>query len=90
VLLWLPAGLKVFLSLSISMLAFEAAEAAEKLSVGRSSVSVSRLSRFGLMLRADIVQVQGAEMARFRFCDGRFSEVDGGEIVSGYSGRADS
>ncbi|KAI1676015.1 hypothetical protein KJE20_14403 [Pyrenophora tritici-repentis] len=68
---WLLGGLKVFLSLSMSALVFKAAPAADTLWVGRTSVSVSRLGRLGLVVRADIVQVTGADVTRFRFRDGR-------------------
>jgi hypothetical protein len=82
VLAWLLVGLNVFLSLSISVLAFEAVETADRLWVRRSPASVSRLGRFGLLLRVDILQKQGAgEMLRFRFNDASCFGVDGGDRV---------
>ena len=62
---WLPSGLKAFLSLSNSTLAFEAPPAADTLWAGRISLSVSHLGRFGLGMRVDIEQVQSDEGARF-------------------------
>lgn len=53
-LVWLPGGLKVFVSLSMSALELEAAPTADALWAGRTSISVSRLGRLGLVLRADI------------------------------------
>jgi hypothetical protein len=50
-LAWLPGGLKVFVSLSISALELEAAPIADALWAGIISVSVSRLGRLGLVLR---------------------------------------
>jgi hypothetical protein len=41
-------------------------------------VSVSRLGRLGLVVRADIVWVAG-DVTCFRFSDGPFSGVEGGE-----------
>jgi hypothetical protein len=89
-LAWLPGGLKVLLSLSISALALEAAPATDTLWIGRTSASVSRLGRLGLVLRADIVYAQGVEeIVRFRFSDAQVSGVNGGERASVWA-RADS
>jgi hypothetical protein len=82
VLAWLLVGLNVFLSSSISVLALEAIEAADRLWVRRSPASVSRLGRFGLVLRVDILQERGAgEKVRFRFSDASCFGVDGGDRV---------
>jgi hypothetical protein len=78
VLAWLLGGLKVFLSLSVSTLAVEAAPTEDAPWKGRTSVSVSRL-RLGLVVRVDIALVQAAgAVARFRF-GGRLSGSNGGD-----------
>ena len=84
---WLLDGLKVFVPFNVSALALEAAPAADTLWVGRTSLSVSRLGLFGLVLRVDISQAQGVkQVVRFRFSDGRSSGVDGGESASVWAG----
>lgn len=81
--LWLSSGLKVFLSLSNSALALEPAPAADMLWTGRISLLLSRLSRLGLDVRADMVQVQSVdEGSRFRFSGGSRTGVNGGDRVS--------
>lgn len=62
----------------MSALVFEAAPAADTLWVGRTLVSVSRLGRLGLVVRADIVQVTGADVTWFRFRDAWLSGATAG------------